>query len=298
MREFNNYGEMSSLDFRDMQMIELKAMLYFDEFCKKYGLRYYISGGTLIGAYRNHGFVPWDEDMDVHMPRPDYNKLPGLWKKYADTNKYSLCMTTFECNTRQHAYMVCDNDTTLIEERTINDDIPQGIKFDIMPYDGSPSGFIRPKVQLFWAVIFSIYNVQRLPENQGGKMMRLGVKLALGLIRSPQKRYKIWKYAEKKMSKYDFETSPWVRELIAPLKSMLIKYPRKDFTNALYVDFEGYKLPAQHYSEDYLTKVYHNYMELPPVEKRTQKVKAVYINLDKSYKSFKGTKYCIGKENI
>lgn len=298
MREFNSFEEMSKEDFRAMQMKVLDILIYFDKFCKENNLRYYISGGTLIGAVRHKGFIPWDEDIDVHMPRPDYNKLSELWNKKANTEKYSLCMTTLEYNTRQHAYMIMDNETTLIEERTVNDDIPQGIKFDVMPYDGTPKSNFKANIQFFWASVFSIYNVQRLPENQGGKLMRLGVKLALGLVRNPKRRYKIWKYAEQQMSKYDFETSPWVRELIAPMKSMLIKYPRKKFTDVIYLEFEGHKFPAHHYSKAYLRKVYHNYMELPPIESRTQKVKAVYINLDCGYKNYKGIKYCLKEETL
>ena len=139
MREFSDYSEMTQKEFSEMQLIELNIMLYFDEFCKKHNLRYYLSGGTLIGAVRHKGFIPWDEDIDLHMPRPDYEKLPELWQKYANHEKYNLCITTLEYNTRQHAYMICDSDTTLIEERTINDDVPQGIRIDIMPYDGRPN---------------------------------------------------------------------------------------------------------------------------------------------------------------
>ena len=64
MREFSDYSEMTQKEFSEMQLIELNIMLYFDEFCKKHNLRYYLSGGTLIGAVRHKGFIPWDEDID------------------------------------------------------------------------------------------------------------------------------------------------------------------------------------------------------------------------------------------
>lgn len=292
MREFNDYKEMSQKEFREMQMIELNIMLYFDDFCKKHNLRYYMSGGTLIGAVRHKGFIPWDEDIDLHMPRPDYEKLPELWEKYAQKDKYNLCITDLEHNTRQHAYMICDSDTTLIEERTINDDVPQGIRIDIMPYDGRPDSEMKARIQFFWAAVFSIYNVQRLPENQGGKLMRFGVKCALGIIKNPRMRYKIWNYAKSQMSKYDFETSPWVREMVCPMRSARFKYPRDRFDEPIYLEFEGHMLPAHHYYKDYLENVYTGYMELPPEDKRTPKTNAVYINLDRGYANYKGIKYC------
>lgn len=280
-------------EFRRLQMIELKMLLYFDDFCKQHNLRYYMAGGTLIGAIRHQGFIPWDEDIDVHMPRPDYDRLPSLWKEFANTQKYTLCVTDKEKNFRHHVYAISDNETTLIEERTVNDDIPQGVRMDILPYDGVPGNRLKAAIQFFWAIVFSIYNVQRLPENQGGRLMRLCVGLALKLVRKPETRYKIWAYAQKKMSQYDFDGScPWVRELASPLRSMKFKYPRKDFDVPVYFVFEKHSIPAHHYYKQYLDNVYPGYMELPPEDKRTQKTKAVFIDLDTGYEAYKGIYYC------
>ena len=56
----------------------LRMLLSFDKFCKKHGLTYYLSGGTLLGAVRHKGFIPWDDDIDINMPRPDCEKLMAL----------------------------------------------------------------------------------------------------------------------------------------------------------------------------------------------------------------------------
>ena len=79
MKEYFNISDMSKEEFRRLQLKVLDTLLYFDAFCKEHHLRYYLAGGTLIGALRGGGFIPWDEDIDVHMPRPDYEKLPKLW---------------------------------------------------------------------------------------------------------------------------------------------------------------------------------------------------------------------------
>lgn len=295
MRGFWGYNEMPREAFRRLQLIELDMLLYFDSFCKKHGLRYYIAGGTLIGAVRHKGFIPWDEDIDIHMPRTDYNKLPELWQKDADLEKYTLCITDEKKNFRHNVYAIADNRTTLIEERTVNDDIPQGIRMDILPFDGVPHNVIKRLIQRFWAMVFSVYNVQRLPENQGGVIMRNAVRLALAVIRKPSLRYKIWKYAEQQFTKYDFETSPYVREFLCPLRSTKFVYPRKEFDKPVMLEFEGHMLPAQHYYRQYLENVYPNYMSMPPIEKRTQKTKAVFIDIENGYKEYKGIYYC--KEN-
>ena len=125
--------------------------------------------------------------------------------------------------------------------------------------------------------------------------MRTAVKVALGVVKNPKRRYKIWKYAEKKFTKYDFETSPYVREFICPLRSTKFLYPRKDFDKPVYLEFEGHMLPAQHYYKQYLEQVYPGYMNLPPVEKRKQKTNAVFIDIEKGYVNYKGVYYCKNK---
>ena len=69
---------MRAIDLREMQQIELKLLLELDKVCKKNSLRYYMDGGTLLGAMCYEGFIQWDDDIDLKMPRPDYDKLMTL----------------------------------------------------------------------------------------------------------------------------------------------------------------------------------------------------------------------------
>ena len=70
---------------RELQVKQLDMLVYFRDFCQKNNLTFYLIGGGLIGALRNGGFVPWDDDADVLMPRPDYEKLVVLWKEQKTT---------------------------------------------------------------------------------------------------------------------------------------------------------------------------------------------------------------------
>ena len=63
---------------RKLQLVELEILVDFDAFCRKHNLRYYVVGGTLIGAVRHKGFIPWDDDIDVSMPREDFDKMMKL----------------------------------------------------------------------------------------------------------------------------------------------------------------------------------------------------------------------------
>ena len=80
-----NKVELTPELLRELQLKQLPMLEYFRDFCEKNNLTFYLIGGGLIGALRNGGFVPWDDDVDVMLPRADYEKLPKLWKeKHAD----------------------------------------------------------------------------------------------------------------------------------------------------------------------------------------------------------------------
>ena len=93
-------------EVRKMQIMGLEMTLFFDEFCKKHNLTYYFCGGCCIGSIRNGGFIPWDDDVDVFMPRGDYEKLKQLW---VDTPQYSIQYTTKDVLTENQFLTICDN---------------------------------------------------------------------------------------------------------------------------------------------------------------------------------------------
>ena len=120
-------------------------LLYLKEICDKNGLLFYFCGGCCIGAVRNKGFIPWDDDVDVFMPRPDYEKLIQIWDSQADTSRYSLQVTTKDRLTQNMFATICDNNTTFIKSYQANLDINHGLVLDILPLDGCPSGRLARK---------------------------------------------------------------------------------------------------------------------------------------------------------
>jgi lipopolysaccharide cholinephosphotransferase len=150
-------------EVRKMQLKGLEMTLFFDEFCKKHNLTYYFCGGCCIGSIRNGGFIPWDDDVDVFMPREDYEKLKQLW---VDTPEYSIQYTTKDILTENQFLTICDNNTTFIKTYQMNLDINHGLVLDVLPLDGCPTGF-RRKMQKFWALLYSLFIVGKAPENHG-----------------------------------------------------------------------------------------------------------------------------------
>jgi lipopolysaccharide cholinephosphotransferase len=126
----NTYG------IAEFQTELLKLLGVYAEICKKYNLRWFVIGGTCIGALRHGGFVPWDDDLDVAMPRPDYEKL---WSKRDEINKNSqfiVTRTTKEKNYHHRVMQLVDLNTTFVHARSANEDVEHGVYIDIIPMDG------------------------------------------------------------------------------------------------------------------------------------------------------------------
>lgn len=277
---------------RELQEKMLEMLLYFDQFCRENHLMYYLCGGCLIGAVRHQGFVPWDDDIDLFMPRPDYERLVAIWTQKADTAKYRYCRTSRNKVYHDGGASIRDIRTTEINRHSVNEDICHGIALEIMPIDGCPKSSLKRGWQLYNAFLFSLFNVQRLPDNKGG-FVRTISRLAYKFVSSPTTRYRIWKRAERRMTQYRWEDCNEVTELIGSIKGMMIRHPKKDFDAVVYLDFEGHKVPVMTGYKRYLTEIWGDYMQLPPVEKRVAKHDAVYLSTTESYRRFKGKYYCV-----
>lgn len=286
---------METVSTAELQQKMLEILLYFDGFCRDNGLMYYLCGGGLIGAVRHHGFIPWDDDIDLFMPREDYERLAKIWAEKADTSRYAYCRTD-----RDHVYhdggaSIRDVNTTEINRHSVDEDICHGIALEIMPIDGCPRSRIRRAVQLYNAFLFGLFNVQRLPDNKGG-LIRTVSGIMYKLVKSPERRYRIWKRAEKRMSRYRWEDCSEVTELIGSIKGMLLRHPKEDFDHVVYLDFEGHQVPVMAGYHEYLTKIWGDYMQLPPVEQRVAKHNTVCISTTEPYTKFKGIYYCVDQE--
>ena len=272
---------MAETTAHDIQAKELNMLLVFKEFCDAHNLRFYLCGGGLIGAIRHKGFIPWDDDLDIFMPRPDYGD-----------KRYTYCRTTRDKIYHDAGASIRDEETTFINRHSVNEDICHGLALEIMPIDGCPKGTVKRFFQLMWAMTFALFNAQRLPDNKG-KVYRMLAGCIYKVISKPSWRYHIWRFAEKQMSQYDFDTSHEVTELIGSLKGMKLRHPRQDFDHVVYKEFEGHQIPVMAGYERYLRLIWGDYMQLPPVEQRVAKHDAVYIDMDRSYTNYKGIHYLV-----
>lgn len=122
-------------ELRENQLMQIEMLKSFHEFCKENALRYYIIGGTAIGALRHHGFIPWDDDIDLGMPRKDYNKLISTYNKKRTNDRYILESPYTKNKDYCYTYSKLYDSKTLLVEK-LKKEFVRGVFIDIFPIDG------------------------------------------------------------------------------------------------------------------------------------------------------------------
>lgn len=274
---------------RKLQLKELDTLVYFKEFCDKNNLLFYLCGGCCIGSLRTGGFIPWDDDIDILMPRDDYEKLYKLWDNDKH-ERFKLLRTDEKIFTGNIFTTIVDTETTCVKANQAHLDIPFGIMMDIFPIDGCPKGKFKRTMQKLNAMIYSLFLAQIVPENHGG-IMALGSKFLLSIVKSPKAREKKWRNAERRMSKYKIADCEYITELCEGVHSMQPEYPKEWFASAVYREFEGLQMPIPVGYDPYLKKAFGDYMKLPPEDKQKPHHDMILVDTEKSYKEvLKGKK--------
>ena len=180
-----------------------------------------------------------------------------------------------------------DRETTCVKPYQVDLDLPHGLALDVIPLDYYPKKKSDRKKQVIWALIYSLFCAQTVPEKHGG-IMSLGSKVLLGVIRGKKLRYKIWKKAEKEMTKYTKEDSDGITELCSGPFYMKKKYPIEAFESNIMVPFEDTKMPIPVGYDAYLKTAFGDYMTPPPIEKQVAHHDALLLDLDRSYREYHG----------
>lgn len=283
----NSYG------IAEFQTKLLELLQVFINLCSKYELDWWACGGTCIGALRHNGFVPWDDDLDVAMPRPDYEKLWSLRDSINSEGRYIIARTTDKKNYHHRVIQLIDTQTTFIHTRSANEDIEHGVYIDILPMDACAPNKLGYYRQVFNAIIFSIYNVQCLSEYNKKKSINIATSIALKLIKNQKFRYSIWKHCEKQMTKYNWETAKQIVQITCDLKSMTHPYNAEWFRSIKKHPFENIEINLPVGAEHYLTQYYGDFMQYPPEQSRHPVHNTKLIDLNTPYSFYKGKYYCI-----
>ena len=270
---------MDTNEIREIQLRIFQIFLEFERVCLAHNLRFYLVAGTLLGAVRHKGFIPWDDDMDVAMPRKDYDELI----KHA--NEWFSYPFELDCreNNKKYPFRFAkahDATTTFYENKAPG--YVGGVYLDVFPYDGLPDGKIRQKFHLWRHRIAykAFYFSLRDPFKRGKKWDSYLILLLQKFINTDR----AYQRMKRLTTKYDFETSNYVTDFDFGLGGIIEKKVVGDTPSK--VIFEGHETYGVEDWDSYLTTIYGNYMQLPPVEKRKPGHYVVYRNLNLPYRQY------------
>lgn len=278
---------MENTDLKALQSKSLELLLKLDDFCRQYNKKIFVIGGGLIGAVRHGGFIPWDDDLDVFMLREDYEWLIENFNSLYPTDDLYFEKTTKEHYTRLQIGAVVDESTTFVKTRQKDlKDVHHGIRIDIIPLDYCPKSKFKRKMQILWALLYSMFIVGEAHSSKGKLLETVG-KIALALFKTPHSRYFVWRFAEKRMSRFKEKDCENLTELCSWYQYMKNEYPKQDFSEIVYLPFEDAQIPAPCGYENYLKTAFNDYMTLPPEDQQVPKHEAEIIDVNVGYKNYK-----------
>jgi lipopolysaccharide cholinephosphotransferase len=250
---------MRKIEIDELKQIQLNILKNVHNFCMERGLKYSLGGGTLLGAVRHKGYIPWDDDIDIMMPRPDYDKF------ILSYNNDIYVMHSIE-NDKYHPMLfakVIDKRTLLIENWLPGRET--GVNIDVFPIDGAIEDEAKcvkwiKKIHLIYR--FRLFKTTPLKFCKVDTLQHL-VKFSGKPI--PTKFYDYILY--KLLTKYDYSTASIVGAIVGRYATNELM-ERKYFDNYINIDFEGFPFLCIAGFHEYLTKHYGEYMTLPPIEEQ------------------------------
>jgi len=259
---------MRQIEIDELKKLQLDILKKVDSFCRSNNIKYTLFYGTLIGVVRHKGYIPWDDDIDIAMTRPNYEKF--LQSFNGIYNELEVFAPELDWNYYAPFANVCDNRTVLLEGENGHHGMEIGVKIDIFPIDGVSPDIdeyynIKRKIAKLWAVLFNKRVVLR---EVWRKNKTACVKSILRKILLLKTNYaKAQKSIRKLVTSYSFENSEYVENLTFPL-SYDARCCKKAFEEYIDMPFENITVSIIKGYDEYLTKIYGDYMQLPPVEQQ------------------------------
>ena len=272
---------MYKLTIEEIKTLELAILKDVASFCEQNNIRYYLSGGTLLGAVRHKGFIPWDDDSDISMPRPDYIKFVRTYNG-SNSNYYVKSIEIDNMYWRTFA-KVFDSRTKLIENFVKGEENGNAVFVDIFPIDGLPASWIKQQI-LFrqqeilnflyrssaWKYTYSNKykdSKSKFADIKGG--LRTACKfIAITLFR-PLPTAKLIKVINKNASRWAFDEANYIGVIVdCTYGASCEKVSKSNFVPRILFDFENEKFWGPKGYKEYLTNLYGDYMELPPINRR------------------------------
>lgn len=257
----------NAIDLSQLKKIQLEIMDFFDKWCRSQGIVYYITAGTLIGALRHKGFIPWDDDIDVVMLRKDYDLLMEKFPK-CNTGDYRLFAFETDKDCIYPYAKVYDSSTVLIEgDERVSPKI--GVNIDIFPLDNATNDY---------------QNAVRMKKRIKPLNDILGIKLLDNINRGFKKNIMVWalrcvaapfpfpwlikRIINKSKDYITEDESKYVVNSVIYAKGEREILERKWFKETIELEFEGRSYLAPIGADQYMKRLFGDYLTLPPENQR------------------------------
>lgn len=254
----------SEKELEQLHLIQQELIQELDRICKKYGIHYNMVGGTMLGAIRHKGYIPWDDDADIGFLRDEYEKFRRVCKTELNHEKYYMQDLRDTEGYRWGYGKLRRKDTKFVRLNQEFMPYEQGVSIDLMPFDNVPDSWIMRRLhfgccflyrKVFWSKVGS--------RTEKNLFMRIAYK---GMSMIPMK----WliKSYQKFIDSGRKRKTGLVRILTFPTPKGIYGYDRKWYTQLNLYQFGRLMLPGARDYDGYLRVKYGDYMQMPPPEKR------------------------------
>lgn len=266
------------LSLREIQAGALNILKRIDAICQEKGLRYWVAYGTLIGAVRHRGFIPWDDDLDIMMPRPDYERLLLHFKHNAESEKPIVILAP-ELG-KNMPFLISRVSDTRFQMQGEYGDLIKGLGtfVDVYPLDGMGddySGAMRREAEAFSYVRRYVQALNPQTNSSTAGPIKELAKAAHAIILGNPKKY------QQKIidlcARDNYDKSKYVAVATWPSSDDTTVYSHEAFENTVRLPFEDMTVPVPSNYDEVLKADYGNYMQLPPLEmQRPHKIYSIY----------------------
>lgn len=265
---------------RRLQMIELELLIEVDRICRKHDIEYQVIAGTLLGAVRGGGFIPWDDDADVALIRPEYERFRDACMTDLDTDRFYFQDIEVTPGYRWGYGKLRRKRTLFLREHQEHMPYGHGVFIDVFPLDVVPRSRAARTV-----VNFEAFLTRKMLWSEVGKIANPpGLKRSAYSLMSRVPLEKVKAHYDAMVDRSRRSPSPWLRILTYPTPNREYGYLRAWNESANSISFEGVNFRSIADSSDYLTFKYGKWRELPPENQRkTHPVSRIHLLDDDEY---------------
>ena len=250
-------------ELREVQLVELELLCEVDRVCRKCGINYRIVAGTMLGAVRHNGFIPWDDDADVGFLREEYEQFRKACETELDTSRFYFQDHRNTPGYRWGYGKLRRKGTEFMRHGQEHMPYEQGIFIDIFPYDYVPDNYIMRCFHCFRCFLF-----RKTFWSEVGRLTAKGLEKLAYIVMSKRTAAVLYRSYDKFIAKSNRRESRWIRILTFPTPTKDFGYRRKWADEISDFVFEGVELCGVGEYDEYLTFKYGDYMSLPPESER------------------------------